>query len=53
MLAAWYTKVLKNLPCDYKIVAITHPPDCLDNLTFIICNDLDSFEALQLLDNIT
>jgi hypothetical protein len=44
---------LRNLPCDNKIVAVTHSPDCLDNLTFIIRNDLDSFEVLQLLEHHT
>lgn len=35
------------VPGDYKVVAVTHTADSLDNLIFIVGDDLDSFEILK------
>lgn len=35
-----------RVPSDYKIVAVTHPTDGLDNFFFIVGNDFDPLEVL-------
>lgn len=34
-------------PCYHKVVFVAHSTDCLDDLAFIVLDDLDSFELLD------
>lgn len=34
------------VPGDYKVIAITHATDCLDDLIFIVGDDFDPLEVL-------
>jgi hypothetical protein len=36
-----------HLPCDHKVITITHPADGFDNLALIIGNDFNPLEVLQ------
>jgi hypothetical protein len=41
--------VAEDLPCDDKIVAVTHSLNSFDDLTLIVLNNLDPLQALQFL----
>lgn len=45
--------VAGDLPCDDKIVAVTHSLNGFDDLTLIVLNNLDPLQVLQLLSTIS